>query len=339
MLINADEWWVERRIVSRHFAEKNQSNTAYKLVSDHSAQSPSAIIDAEFHAGWYALRNLNNQSLARKHFERLLRQATIPSSIARGYYWLGRASKKEKARHYFQKAARHRGTFYGQLAAAKLGTSNLKISRPSPSTTERQHYKRRELVRAIKRLESIKHQRWANVIYLHLAKILPSKGELALLAADAEKQGNMRLSLQVGKIANKRGFDVDTLSWPIGAIPNHSKLKSIDHALAYAIARQESEFNKAAVSSANARGIMQVLPKTAKAVARRNGLTYSYQKLTLDAAYNAALGTAYFNEQLERFEGSLILAFAAYNAGPQRTKEWLVRFGDPRGKSLDYVVD
>ncbi|MEM7289708.1 MAG: lytic transglycosylase domain-containing protein, partial [Pseudomonadota bacterium] len=163
--------------------------------------------------------------------------------------------------------------------------------------------------------------------------------ELAILAADAERTGNYRLSLQIGKIANGRGFDVDTLAWPIGAIPSSAKIGSDNKALAYAISRQESAFDKAAVSGANARGLMQLLPGTAKAVARRTGNPYSYKRLTRDAAYNATLGTAYLSEQLAEFGNSYVLTFIAYNAGPRRVTQWIERFGDPRGKPLDEVID
>ncbi len=338
-LIDGDEWWVERRIAARIAIEKGDPKTAYRLVSQHSAQSASSIIDAEFHAGWVALRFLNDGSTAQRHFSNILKHATRPISKARGYYWLGRASAGETAKAYFRSAAGFTGTYYGQLAAHALGTRKLFVSNPRPTSKDRATYASRDMVRAIARLEALGKDGWADAFYRHLAKTLTSPGELALLAAAAERKGAYQLSLQIGKIANGRGFDVDTLTWPIGAIPGTQKMTKRDRALAYAISRQESTFNKAAVSKANARGMMQLLPGTAKAVAKRIGYKYSYKRLTTDAAYNAKLGSAYLDEQLQDFGGSYVLTFAAYNAGPRRVSEWIERFGDPRGKSLVDVID
>jgi len=215
----------------------------------------------------------------------------------------------------------------------------LNIKRAKPTTADRNNYKSRELVRAIKRLEAIGSGWRADSMYRHLALTLNSPGEIAILAADAERKGNYSLSLQVGKLAHGRGFKVDTLSWPIGAIPNSAKIGNTGRALAYSIARQESAFNKGAVSPANARGLLQLLPGTAKAVARKKGMRYSFKRLTTDAGYNATLGASYLSEQLGNFNGSYILTFAAYNAGPRRVDEWIKRFGDPRGKPLNEVID
>jgi len=339
LLIDPHEWWVERRIVSREMLEIGKYRKAYRLVARHAAQSNSDIAEAEFHAGWYALRFLKDKTTARKHFEKILLVSKRPISQARGYYWLARASSPAKARGLFRKAAKHGGTFYGQLAAAELGTRKLSIDRPRASTADKSRLRARELYRAIKRLEGLGHGWRAEPMYRHLARNLNSTGELAVLAADAERRGDYNLSLQVGKIAYGRGLEVDTLSWPIGAIPGSASISGSGRALAYAIARQESAFDKAAISGANARGLLQLLPGTAKSVAKRNGLKYSKSKLTRDAGYNATLGSAYLAEQLERFGNSYVLTFAAYNAGPGRVDEWLERFGDPRGKPLYQVID
>ena len=338
-LVNADEWWVEQRLISRHMLNLGDANTAYKIAANHSAQSSAKVAEAEFHAGWFALRYLNNSGVARKHFANVLRVSSRPISQARGHYWLARASSGSTATGHFREAARHTGTFYGQLSAAKLGKRRLTVSNPKPTTSERNRYKSRELVRAIKRLEGVGYAWRSDILYRHLARRLNSTGELAILSADAERQGKLSLALQVGKIAQGRGLAVDTLSWPLGAVPNSAKIGKTGRALAYAIARQESAFNAAAVSPANARGLLQLLPGTAKQVAKKKGLPYSYKRLTSDPGYNATLGAAYLSEQLDNFDNSYILTFAGYNAGPGRAREWIERFGDPRGKKIEQVVD
>ena len=168
---------------------------------------------------------------------------------------------------------------------------------------------------------------------------LPTGGEISLLSVRAEKQSKRRLALQIGKIAYRRGLPVITSSWPIGAIPNATKINKSDRALAYSVARQESAFDHKAVSRANAQGLLQLLPGTAKLMAKKTQTTYSYRKLTRDPAYNVKLGSAYLDEQLSNFDGSYILTFAGYNAGPGRAREWIIKYGDPRGMPLNKVVD
>ena len=112
-----------------------------------------------------------------------------------------------------------------------------------------------------------------------VVEVAPRSRVPVIVAADAEKQSKYNLALQVGKIAFRRGLNVDTLSWPIGAIPSSAKIGDTGRALAYAIARQESAFNKEAISPANARGLLQLLPGTAKGVAKRNGYKYSRSKV------------------------------------------------------------
>ncbi|TIT90497.1 MAG: ATP-binding cassette domain-containing protein [Mesorhizobium sp.] len=136
-----------------------------------------------------------------------------------------------------------------------------------------------------------------------------------------------------------RGIDVGALSHPLGVIPDTADISGSGKALAYAIARQESEFNVGAISSAGARGLLQLMPGTARQLAKKAGLTFSQTRLTSDAGYNATLGAAFLGEQLDRFSGSYVLTFAGYNAGPNRAAQWVAKYGDPRGKDTDAVVD
>lgn len=134
-------------------------------------------------------------------------------------------------------------------------------------------------------------------------------------------------------------MEADTLAWPLGAISRGTRVGKRDLPLAYAIARQESTFQIDARSSANALGLMQLLPATAKRTAQSIGVSYSKSKLTRDGAYNARLGTAFLAQQMENFGGSHVLTFAAYNAGPRRALDWIERNGDPRGASLYEAID
>ncbi|WEZ83949.1 lytic transglycosylase domain-containing protein [Rhizobium sp. 32-5/1] len=341
-LVDTGEWWVEQRIISRSLVDRGDYRTAYNIVSNHAATDPADIVDAEFHAGWYALRGLEEPATAASHFQRILKASNRPISVSRAWYWLGRSAEAGgpgKSSDYFAKAAAFSGTFYGQLAAARLGRTTLDVTYPSPNAADRANFDNREAVRAIARLEAAGHGWRADNLYRALADELTSPGELAILAARAEKTRGHQLSLQIGKLAFGRGIDVAALAFPVGVIPASANIAGAGKALAYAIARQESAFNPAAISPANARGLLQILPGTAKGVAGRHGLAYSQDRLTTDTAYNATLGAHYLGEQIDTFGGSYILTFIAYNAGPRRVPDWIGRYGDPRGKSIDEVVD
>jgi soluble lytic murein transglycosylase len=341
-LVDPDAWWVERRILSRELLDLGQPLIAYRLAAAHTAETPAMAAEAEFHAGWYALRALNEPKTAMKHFARIAAISERPISASRAHYWMGRAAEAGAggdAKAHYTRAAHYGTTFYGQLAAARLGKARLELPYPKPTEADRARFESREAVQAIRRLEAVGYGARAELLYRNLADELDNTGELALLAVMAEHSGKHHLALRVGKAAAGRGLDVGALSHPIGAIPENANISGSGKALAYAIARQESEFNVGAVSGAGARGLLQLLPTTAKEVARRAGLTYSAPRLTTDAAYNATLGSHFLGEQIERFGGSYILTFAGYNAGPRRADEWIAKYGDPRGKPVDEVVD
>ncbi|CAN7292805.1 lytic transglycosylase domain-containing protein [Aminobacter sp. LjRoot7] len=341
-LIDPDAWWVERRVLSRELLDEGDVKTAYRIAAAHSAENPTNAADAEFHAGWYALRGLNDAKLASGHFERIAKIAGSPISLSRAYYWLGRTAEAGgpgNAKDYFARAATYGTSFYGQLAAERIGRKALNVVYPAPTSADRQAFAQREAVSAITRLEGAGYAAYAEMLYRDLASQLNSPGELALLAVMAEKQNNHYLALRVGKIAAQRGLDVGALSHPIGVIPGSANISGSGKALAYAIARQESEFKVSAVSSAGARGLLQLMPGTARDLAKKAGMAFSQERLTSDAGYNATLGASFLGEQLGRFNGSYVLTFAGYNAGPRRANQWIARYGDPRGKDVDTVVD
>ncbi|WP_062211896.1 lytic transglycosylase domain-containing protein [Aureimonas sp. AU12] len=341
-LVDPDAWWNERRIVSRMLLEQGDRKDAYRLVANHSAEGVTESVEAEFHAGWYALRYLGDAGTASKHFARIAQISNRPLSQSRAYYWLGRAAEAGgpgSAKDYYGRAARHSATFYGQLANAKLGRTPGAIAYPKPSAAERDRFERREAVRAIRRLEDIGSNFRADLLYKALAEDVDSPGELAVLSSMAEKRGDHSLALTVGKTAYSRGVDAPALAFPVGVIPADANISASGKALAYAIARQESAFNPKAKSPVGALGLLQVMPATAKGLAKSAGLAYSETRLLNDVSYNALLGSQYLGQQIDNFNGSYVLTFAAYNAGPRRAREWIQRFGDPRGKSVDEVVD
>jgi len=341
-LIDPGVWWIERRLLARNLYDAGKIELAYRLVSNHAAQTPIDMAEAEFAAGWYALRGLNDPKAAEVHFARITALAEGPITRARAYYWWGRASEEaheDDAKRHYEVSARYGTTFYGQLAAARIGSPALNLAAPTPSDADSARFEKLEAVRAIDRLEAADQKKYAYRLYLDLAKQLVTPGEIALLCARAEQSGNHFVALKVAKAGAQRGIEIGALSHPVGVIPDDTDVAGAGMALAYAVARQESEFNTGAVSGAGALGLLQLMPDTAQEMARKTGLAYSQERLTVDPGYNATLGAAMLNQQLQRFNGSYILTFAAYNAGPRRVNQWISRYGDPRGKSLEDVVD
>ncbi len=340
-LIDPDAWWTQRRIVARALLDRGDAKLAYQVSATHSAQSSASAAEAEFQAGWIALRALKDPDLAATHFTKLLSLSSKPQSSSRGHYWLGRALEAagKDAKTTYRQAAHYGTNFYGQLAAARLSMTTLEVPSPIATNDERKRFESREAVQAIKRLEALGYGNRARALYFDLAEELDSIGELALLANQASAREDHFIALKIGKIAANRGLDVGSLSHPTGAIPATANISGSGQALAYAIARQESEFNQTAVSKAGARGLLQLMPATAREVAKRNAIEFEAERLTSDPGYNATLGAHFLGEQIDRFNGSYILTFAGYNAGPRRSLEWIKKYGDPRGKSIDEVVD
>lgn len=342
LLVDPDAWWTERRVLSRELLDIGDAGTAYKLAAAHAAESPVHAADAEFHAGWYALRGLGDAKAAAPHFARIAEIADGPISLARAHYWLARAAEAGgpgDAGEHYELAARHGTTFYGQLATARLGRDTIEAVSPAVTDADRARFEARAAVKAIRIIEDAGHHPRAAGLYRALADEVESVGEIKLLATMAQVSGDHYLALRIGKQAAQRGLDVGDLAHPTGVIPAEADISGSGAALAYAIARQESEFNVSARSGAGALGLLQLLPGTARDMARKAGMDFVPARLTSDAGYNATLGTSYLDEQLSRFAGSYILTFIGYNAGPRRAGEWIARYGDPRGKPIEAVVD
>jgi soluble lytic murein transglycosylase len=183
-LVDPDAWWIERRLLSRQLLDAGQAKLAYQVAAGHAASATNAA-DAEFHAGWYALRSLGDPKTAARHFAKIAEVSEGPISRARAYYWLGRSAEaghQDEATTYYEKAAAYGTTFYGQLAAAKLGRTTLNVSYPEPSDADRASFPQREAVRAVERLQAAGYPQLSDTLYLELADQLTSPGELALLA-------------------------------------------------------------------------------------------------------------------------------------------------------------
>ena len=340
-VIDGDAWWTERRLLARKVLDKGDAETAYVICAQHAARSTSSKVEAEFHAGWIALRFLNDAARAERHFELLDQVAETPIQKSRAGYWLGRTAEfygaegQEKARSFYARAAQYSTTFYGQLARAKLGVTKSPL-RPFPTPAEADD--RDEAVRAVELLFAIGEKETATSLAFEAARKLEGEAQLAALANLAARQRDAKVSLIVGKLTSNRGVPVDDAAFPGYGVPQFSALPgSAPRSIVYAIARQESAFDPKAVSSAGAMGLMQMIASTARHAAYLAGVGFDLRRLISEPAFNAQLGAAHLGVLLGEHKGSYILTFAAYNAGGGRVKEWIDAYGDPRKPNVDPI--
>jgi soluble lytic murein transglycosylase len=339
-----DGWWEERRATAYAALKAGKPKTAYELVRDPGALSVNAGKDASFMAGWLALRHLGNARQALDHFESLAKEADGPLSHARSQYWVGRVHEAlgdaAKARRHYQAAAGYFDTFHGQLARLKLdpGAGALKITPPVAPTAEQvQRFNRSDAIRAIVVARKAGLDTSLTRAFLvHLRRHLGTEAEVAMLAHLAHALGDTQGSLRIGKAGIARGMNLVYYAYPLHGLPQYTPLRNPpEPAVILGIARQESEFNTATLSGAGARGILQVMPITARHVCRDYKIKCQIDRLMKDAAYNTMLGSAYIADRMAEFGGSYVLTLAGYNAGPSRAREWIKEFGDPRNKDVD----
>lgn len=336
-------WWTERNILARRLMARQDAAGAYRLVKAHGLTEGQPLAEAEFLAGFLALRALHQPSEAFAHFHRVYQAVATPMSLARGAYWCGQAAEAlgdhHQARQWYTAAARYPTMFYGQLAVAALGSDHPPLLLPEPAVSEAEvtTFNRLELVRVIRLLHEIDSHDAAGHVGLFLRRLTKdSKGaaQLTLLARLSDEMQRPDQAIAVAKQALQAGASLVALGYPVLTIPPAG---GIEPALALAVIRQESTFNPTTISSAGARGLMQLMPPTAQQVAGKLGLHHDDGRLISDPAYNILLGSSYLGQLIENYGGSYLLAVAAYNAGSGRVHDWLGKFGDPRGGVLDPV--
>lgn len=342
-LADPDAWSVERRVIARDLLDLGDAKGAYEVLRRSEAKSDTSRIESDMLAGFIALRALGDARSGLRHFSAVQAQATIPGTASRALYWQGRAFEAMgdhgSARASYERAGRYVTSYYGQIARARLRMAELPIRPlPKPTATDRATFGARLSVRAIDLLYRVGEKELALPMAAGLADDLRSGGELTLLGELTQRYNDPRATLVVGKQGLNNGFPVDALAYPTGGIPSYRPVgPSIETPVVHAIARQESAFNPKAVSHANARGLLQLLPTTAARTAKASGVPFDAARLTTDAAFNAQLGAAHLGELARDFKGSYVMVFAAYNAGSSRVVEWTRRYGDPRKPDTDPV--
>jgi peptidoglycan lytic transglycosylase len=343
-LVDLDQWWLERRLLVRKLLDDDDAQTAYRVAREATPPPQSNYrVDQQFTAGWIALRFLHDPATAAEHFARIADGTVSPHALARAGYWQGRAAEaagnRPQAKTFYEAASQYTATYYGQLARARLGLPDLGLRGPPTFTSEEQNaLGNLEIVRAVEILYALDERDMLASIYAEIGESGTDVGGMAMMGEVAGKHGDGRAMLLLGKAAYNRGLPLDYYAYPVVGLPDYTPIApAVEPAVTYSIARQESHLNQKVVSPANAYGLMQVTPAAAQDTAKLFKAIYNRARLLSDPIYNMQMGAAELSMLLRTYNGSYILAFAGYNAGRGRVRQWIAAYGDPRDPKVDPV--
>jgi len=337
---SAARWWPQRHALVREALSKGLYQEAYKLASEHGLSVGPDFADAEWLAGWIALRFLDKPQRAIEHFETLYKNVSYPVSKARGSYWIARANEQmgrlSEAAGYYQTAASFPTTYYGQLAADRLAPEDATLPLPAqPSGVKHAALADSELARAAEIAVDTRAESVIRPFFMALGEAAETPQDYLYAGKLAIEAGHPGLAVRIAKKAMQDDIVLTDIAYPVLSVPQ-AEGGAPEGALVLGISRQESEFDPGAVSATGARGLMQLMPTTAKVVAKQQHLQYNSARLD-DPGYNMRLGASYLGDLIDRFGGSYALAIAAYNAGPTHTREWMTANGDPRDPHVDPI--
>lgn len=338
LLGRSEDWGRRRRAMARDEMRDGQPERAYQIAAQHFLFEGSNFADLEWLAGYIALRLLDDPELALGHFQ-AHRDATVsPISRGRGGYWVGRAHEAmgnaDAAKASYADGAQYQTSFYGLLAAERGGfpaDPDLDGSEPFPAWRG-SALAARDLFEAGLLLQASGELVLAERFWTHMAESLDrvEAGQLGQAAIDLDRP---HIAVMIGKRVAQRGITLPAAYFPLHPLARADLPMAPEMSLA--IARRESEFDPVVQSGVGARGLMQIMPATAREVAARLGRSdeHSTERLTSDAVYNSELGSAFLSQLAGQFDGNVVLMSAAYNAGPSRPNQWIERFGDPRNRT------
>ena len=343
-LVKPEKWWKEREIISRSLIYKKNYEIAYKVSSNHGMTEGSDFAAAEWLSGWIALSFLKDPLIAKDHFQNFYNNVNYPISTSRGAYWLGRTyekmSNKEKSQKWYNEASKYLTTYYGQLAFLKLNP-NGKFELEKDMGVDDKYRKiffNKELVKISYLLHELDNDKYTKFILRHLANDNIPNGSEILAAELATNIERYDFAIQISKISSYQKRFHNKFNYPIISTPKTINGRKIpESAFILSIIRQESEFDLSANSHAGAKGLMQLMPYTAKLVSKQAKLPYSKSRLTTDPEYNINLGSHYIAGLILQYDGAYPFAVAAYNAGPNRVKYWKKLNKNPQKKQINYV--
>lgn len=329
--------WTERRNLFVAALREQNYRAAYNAMNNSGFATGERKAESDFFAGWVALTKLNDPAAAARHFAGINLAGRTPLTQARGLYWQGRAAEalgqRDAAQAFYKEGSQYIGAFYGQLAAEKAGVKTLILPpEPQPTAADRARFEGRPAVRAARILGEMGEKNLFTAFVGHLDDNLPSAEEYALLIDMTRGYGEPFAAMMAGRGAAGRGFILPERMYPVRSVPNVPGAP--EHAFVMAITRQESSFDPKIRSAADARGMMMLLPSTARGVARRLGVDYVESQLW-EADYNMQLGAFHLGELMSNYSGSFLLTAVGYNAGPARPPQWTPYCGDPRSSTSD----
>ncbi len=333
--------WKERAIAMRDDLKDGNWSRAYQLAAPHGMDDGSDFAEAEWVAGWIALQLNSDPERALQHFETMSKSVSTPISLSRGQYWTGRAEEAlgdtARAQLAYLDASEHKFTYYGQLAAERVGDRQIYFAPAVPPTEEETSaFEARPMVKALRLLGEAGETQLFRTFAYHLDDLLETEADYIQLSQLATDYHVPDIGVRGAKAGLAKGVVATDAAYPVVSYPL-LKEPQVERSLMLALSRQESEMNPNAISYVGARGLMQFMPSTASREARMSGLPYRQSWLTDDPGYNMTLGGQHLDYLLDRFNGSYIMTVAAYNAGPTRPSKWIADYGDPRTGQVDPI--
>ena len=335
----------ERLSIARDKIQDKEFKTAYEILKDHRLKEGSDYAEIEWHLGWLALSFLNQPDAALAHFLRMNAAVSYPISKARAAFWIGKTYKKlgqvNQANTWFKTGSQYGTTFYGQLSHKEIDEKKFSINNSFKFSEEKyeEFKKNNPLAKSVIVLKELNRTKYTKDILRHLGDVDLNKTaeEISMAGVLAQDIERFDFAIQIAKNASYKNLNFLEISYPKIEVPKQIKdQKILDSSVILALIRQESEFDTSATSRVGAKGLMQIMPATGKLLSKVTNIDFSREKLTRDKDYNLALGSYYISD-LDDLFGSQYLAFAAYNAGPNRVEKWIKTHGDPRKKQIDAI--
>ena len=332
-------WWRERSRQIRYLLKQNNFDTAFLLAQLHLQKEGRYYAEAQWLAGWIALRYANKPEQASTYFLEMYDRVQTPVSKSRASYWAGRAFEQNNnslnAKKWFEVAAKHSTTFYGQLANKKLGKTGNRLPKKQSNDSKTDRASNiSELVNIAIFLKEIGKTDLAVKFLKTASRHASSYGQVSPIISGALKINKPYLAVYAARRAARKGIYFISASYPKPALYDTSQ---VEKALIYSIVRQESNFDPQAESYKGALGLMQLMPATAKAVAISLNIEFDKERLKSDHNYNIKLGASYLRSLIKKYDGSYPLAIAAYNAGPHNVNKWIKRVGNPIQNDVDLI--
>lgn len=342
---HAVAWWREVSIQTRDALAAGDPTQALQIVRHAGFTAPGEqYTDQQFLSGFIALRFLKDPATALAHFQKLETSTTRPLSKSRAFYWEGRSYEAQgniaEALRRYRQAAAYPETFYGQIALARIEPApSLRLNETPVEAVPAAAVENDALMPEAKILAELGQTASLRLFIDRVVETHPAPGQVKRLMMLLKDWGYPEIALRLAKGLSYNGTYLPDFAHPVIALPDYPGPGAApEPALVLGLIRQETEFDPYAVSGAGAQGLMQMMPASAKLAAKQAGLPYRPNALLSDTTYNMQLGMTEYRGHLDRYGGSLVLAAASYNAGPNNVKKWLATYGDPRnGDPIDWI--